>query len=235
MSHLKHVTKKRIARILLAGGLATGGLGAPLLLATGTAQAGTLPCGTTIAAGTACTTTGSVELTPGPLTLTAPSELDWSGTANGLDLHLEDVTAGQQSYGVDDATGTGAGWHVTASATTFATGDAAPFNSLPNTGTLSTNGGTAYGASTAPTAVCATGATCTLPVDTTAYPVAITTGGPASTIYDSATSNGFGSIIVGGGADPVGWWLNVPANTPLAPTGPSTYASTVTLQIISGP
>ena len=235
MSHLLHVTKQRFVRILLAGGLVTGGLCAPALLAAGTAQADTLPCGSSIAAGTVCAVSGSVQLTPGPLTLTAPSALAWWGTANGFDLHLEDVTADQQSYVVDDATGTGAGWHVTASATPFATGDAAPFNSLPNTGTLSTNGGTTYGASTAPTAVCSDGATCTLPVNDTAYPVPITTDGTASTIYDSATSNGFGSIIVGGGADPVGWWLNVPANTPLAPTGRSTYQSTITLQIISGP
>jgi hypothetical protein len=233
MSHQMHVVKKRLVRLAIAGGLFTGAVGAPLLLAAGTAQAAPGPCGTAIAAGTVCTLTGTLTLTPGSLTLTSPTALAWSGTANGLDLHLEDVIPAQQSYVVDDATGTGAGWHVTASATTFTS--VAAGASLPNANTLSTNGGTTYGANTAPTPVCSTGATCTLPANPLTYPVPITTGGAASTIYDDSTANGLGSIIVGGGASVVGWWLNVPANTVLVAPGTTTYLSTVTMQIISGP
>src|SRR6202012_3061432 len=89
MSHLLHVTKQRFVRILLAGGLVTGGLGAPALLAAGTAQADTLPCGSSIAAGTVCAVSGSVQLTPGPLTRTAPSAHAGWGTAPGIDRHQE--------------------------------------------------------------------------------------------------------------------------------------------------
>jgi hypothetical protein len=52
----------------------------------------------------------------------------------------------------------------------------------------------------------------------------------AVTIFDDAALTGLGSITVGVGANPVGWWLNVPAS---AIAG--TYTSTVTLEIISGP
>jgi hypothetical protein len=67
------------------------------------------------------------------------------------------------------------------------------------------------------------------------YPVAITTAAsspPASDIYDASATTGLGSVTIGGSsaANPVGWWLNVPANT-LA----GTYTSTVTVDIISGP
>jgi hypothetical protein len=62
--------------------------------------------------------------------------------------------------------------------------------------------------------------------------VAITTATTASNIYDASATTGLGSVTIGGSsaANPVGWWLNVPANT-LA----GTYTSTVTVDIISGP
>lgn len=166
----------------------------------------------------------------GPLTLTSPTALAWSGTDNGLNQSLVDTTTAHQSYLVNDATGSAAGWHVTASATTFTTGTAA----LPNSGTFVTTGSTtSITATTAPSPVCSSGATCLLPTNTQAYPVAFTTAATsptAVTIYDTAALTGLGSIVVGGGAQPVGWWLNVPAS---AVAG--TYTSTVTLQIISGP
>ncbi len=121
------------------------------------------------------------------------------------------------------------------SATTFSTGGGSP-STLANIGTLSTNGSlTSISGSTAPTATCLSGSTCTLPTDTTSYPVAITTAASsptASDIYDASASTGLGSVTIGGSsaANPVGWWLNVPANT-LA----GTYTSTVTVEIISGP
>jgi hypothetical protein len=227
MSQKMHVIRKRLVRLLVAGGLLTGAVGAPVLLTAGTAEAG--PCGTAIAAGTSCTLTGTLNLLAGPLTLTSPTALAWSGTENGLNQSLVDTTTAHQSYLVDDATGSGAGWHVTASATTFTTGTAA----LPDSGTFVTTGSTtSVTSANAPTPVCSSGATCLLPTNTTSYPVALTTATAptAVTIYDTAVLTGLGSIVVGGGANPVGWWLNVPAS---APAG--TYTSTVTLQIISGP
>ena len=140
------------------------------------------------------------------------------------------TTTAQQSYLVNDATGSGAGWHVTASATTFTTGTAA----LPDSGTFVTTGSTtSVTSANAPSPVCSSGATCLLPSNTSTYPIAFTTAATsptALTICDTAILTGLGSIIVGGGANPVGWWLNVPAS---AVAG--TYTSTVTLQIIAGP
>ena len=88
-------------------------------------------------------------------------------------------------------------------------------------------------ASSAPSSSCVK--TCTRPSDTVTYPVAITTAAsapPAATVYDTPPGTGDDAIILGGhsAADPVGWWINVPANTRVG-----TYTSTVTLTIVSGP
>jgi hypothetical protein len=218
----------RLARLLAACVFLTGGIGAPVLLAAGTAQAAA--CGPAVAAGTTCTLTGTLTLTAGSLTMTSPTALAWAGTENGLDQQLADPTTAHQSYLVNDATGSGAGWHVTASATTFTTGSL----TLANTGTFSTTGSTSsIAATTAPTAACSSLSTCTLPTNTTTYPVAITTAASsptAVTIYDTSAATGLGSITIGIGANPVGWWLNVPAATKAG-----TYTSTVTLGVISAP
>jgi WxL domain surface cell wall-binding len=207
----------------------TGGLAPALITLTpGVASAG--PCGSAVAAGTTCTLTGSLGVTGASLTLTSPSSLTWSETLNGLDQSVVDTTAGDQQYTVNDATGTGAGWHVTMSATTFTNSS----HTLLNTGTLSTNGSvTSISGTGAPTATCS--ATCTLPTNTTTYPVAIMTAASSPTpsvIYDTSASTGLGQVVIGGSAaaDPVGWWLQIPASVY---TG--SYVSTVTLEVISGP
>jgi hypothetical protein len=195
---------------------------------SGPASAGA--CGTAIPAGTSCTMTGTVTLSGGTLTLTSPSSLTWTGSLTGLDQSLVDTTALDQQYTVDDATGSGAGWHVTTSATTFTNGT----HTFNNTGTFVTNGSVSSVTSTsAPTATCT--ATCTLPTNTTTYPVAITTAATTPTpvtIYDTAVNTGMGQIVIGGSTqtNPVGWWVNVPAS---ASSG--SYTSTITMQITSGP
>jgi hypothetical protein len=218
----------RIVSLAGAVVLLAGGIDVPLLLAPVPAQA--VVCGSAVPAGTPCTLTGTVGVTAGALNLTSPSALAWSTTVSGVDQQLVDTTSAHQSYLVNDATGSGAGWHVTVSATTFTTGTV----TLSNSGTFLTTGSiTSEIATTAPTAACSSGATCALPTDTTTYPVAITTAAssPTSyTIYDTSASTGLGSITVGIGANPVGWWVNV-----LAKSQAGTYTSTITLQIISGP
>jgi WxL domain surface cell wall-binding len=220
---------RRLARalgvlVVLAGGLTAGSVA----LLPGTAMAG--PCGTAIAAGTSCAMTGTVSLSAGPLTLTSPSSLSWSSTLTGLDQSLVDTNAGDQQYTVNDATGSGAGWHVTAAATTFTNGTA----TFPNTGTFVTNGSvTSVTSTSAPSATC-TG-TCTLPTNSTTYPVGITTAAASPTpvtIYDTAAGTGMGQVVIGGSTapDPVGWWVNVPAS---ATAG--SYTSTITMEIISAP
>jgi hypothetical protein len=141
-----------------------------------------------------------------------------------------DAVAGDQQLTATDNTGTGAGWNITISATTFTNGT----HTLPNSAVLIFSGSLSSPASTtAPTAACAT--SCTLPTDTTTYPVAITTAASSPTtykIYDTSTSTGEGVITIGGSAaaNPIGWWVQVPASVY---TG--SYTSTVTLSVVSGP
>lgn len=210
----------------LAACLVAGGIGAPVLLAAG--AAGAAACGTATAAGTACALTGTATLGAGSLTLAAPGSLNWSATLSGLDQHLVDPA--DTTYTVDDATGSGAGWHVAVSATQFTAGG----RTLANAGTVVNTGSTgSVTATTAPAASCHAGATCTLPADSTTYPVAIATAAtsPGSyTIYDTAASTGLGEITIGGGANLVGWWVNVPASS-----SAGAYTSTFTLEIVSAP
>jgi hypothetical protein len=222
------VTRPLAARLVTAVALLAAAAGVPALLGTAAAQAAA--CGPATPAGSPCTLTGTLGVTAGSLTLTSPTALAWAATENGTDQLLVDPTTAHQSFVVNDLTGSGAGWHVTVSATTFTSG----VNTMANAGTFSLTGSiSSKVATTAPTAACSSGATCTLPTDTTAYPVAITTAASAPTavtIYDTSVNTGLGSMTLGIGASPVGWWLNVPASTKAG-----TYTSTVSLQIISGP
>jgi hypothetical protein len=220
-------------RLLSALGVSTvlvSGFSAGSVVMAGTA--GAAPCGVPVADGSDCTLTGTVTLTGGTLTLTSPSSLTWIGTLTGLSQSLVDVLPTDEQYTVTDATGSAAGWNVTTSATTFTSGA----NTFPDAGTFVTNGSTASVTSTAgPSATCTTGpANCVAPANTTTYPVAITTAPVAPTpsvIYDTSAGTGIGQFTIGfPGANPVGWWVNVPA-TAIA----GVYTSTVTMQIISGP
>jgi hypothetical protein len=209
------------ASILAFGSLAAG---SPAALAAG--------CGSPVVVGTSCTLTGTLTLGGGSLSLTSPSSLTWAGTLTGSALSVVDTVAADQQLTVLDATGTGSGWHISTSATTFTTGS----KTLGNTGTLVFTGSTSsITATTGPTGACVVVLTCTLPSDTTTYPVAITTAAsapPASTIYDTGSGTGVGAVLIGGSAaaNPAGWWLNIPATT-----SAGTYTSTITMQIISGP
>ena len=231
MRHLSRVIRRRVGPVAGAGVLLAGGIGAGVLAGAGAAQAAS--CSGAVAAGTTCTDTGTLTFSAGTLALTSPTALAWAGTDTGLNQLLVDTTTAQQSYIVDDATGSGLGWNVTVSATTFTS--ITPAATLVNAGTFSTNGSVAaQTATTAPTATCTSGATCTLPTNTTTYPVAITTAASAPTavkIYDTSAASGLGSIVIGyPAAAAVGWWVAVPANAV-----PATYTSTVTLEVISAP
>lgn len=212
------------ALVILAGGMTAG---SGVLLSGMASAAG---CGGAVPAGSNCTMTGTVNLSGGALTLTSPSSLTWTGTLTGIDQSIVDTISGDQQYTVNDATGSGAGWHVTTSATTFTNGS----HTFPDTGTFVTNGSaTSITATTAPTATCT--ATCTLPSNSTTYPVAVTTAASSPTpvtIYDTAAASGMGQIVIGGSTqpNPVGWWVNVPASA-----SAGAYTSTITMAVISGP
>jgi hypothetical protein len=229
MNWAKRKNSRRLSLLMAVGALVTGGVGASALLA---APAQATACGTAQAT---CTMTGTLTLTAGTLNLTTSTSLSWTGAVTGADLKLVDLTAADETYTVVDATGSGAGWHVTTSATTFTTGPL----SLANTGTFSTNGSLVSSTATGyPTTACTASSTCTVPTHTTApttYPVLITTATsapPTSVIYDANAATGIGSIAIGGSGNPapVGWWLNVPGNTK-----PGSYVSSISMAVITAP
>jgi WxL domain surface cell wall-binding len=230
-----HSTRKRSVRLFGASVLLVGGIGVPVLFGAEGAQAAV--CGTADATGVSCTMTGTFVLGAGALGLTPPASLGWAGPVTGVDQAFADLTAADQTYLVNDSSGAGAGWSVSVSATPFTltTSD----TTLPLAGTFQTNGSVTDETDlTSPTASCSAATACTLPTNGTIYPVDITTvagvapAGDIFTIYDAAAGTGLGSIIIGGSteANPVGWWLNVPANT-LA----GTYTSTITMAIVDAP
>jgi hypothetical protein len=217
MKRLSRATGTRLAVLVVLAGSAA------VLPAAAAKAAG---CGTPTGAGVSCAATGTLTWTSGVLNLVSPTDLSWTGTANGLDQHVVDTEPEDQAFTVSDATGTGTGWHITVSATTFTSGA----NTLLNAGTFSLNGSTnSQTTTTVPPATCSGGSTCTLPIDTTVYPVAITTAatGPvAVTIYNANAPSGLGSINI----NPVGWWLNIPGTVP-----GGSYTSTITVEILATP
>ena len=251
MSVLSSIARRKAAAVVGGFALILGGFATAAVAGAGSADAASCVIGTP------CSLTGAATLGTGSLTATMPGSLAWAATLNGLGQNLVDTTAtatGDQGYTVDDATGTGAGWHVTVSATTF-TSTTVPADTLPNSGTFSTNGTvtetvtggvvTAGGPAdtTPPSDACTAGAgDCTLPDDAAVtYPVAITTAATtptAVTIYNAAalpTPSGLGSVTIGSfgtitATNPVGWWIRVPSSTPIG-----AYDSTVTIDIVSGP
>jgi hypothetical protein len=163
------------------------------------------------------------------VTLTSPGSLAWSGTLSGTNQQTVDTTAADQQLTVSDSTGTAAGWHVTGSATTFTTGT----YTIPATGAMDVTGSVSSVASSAPSATCV--GSCVLPTNTTTYPVLLNTASsspPPFVLYDTSSGTGVGQITLGGSAatNPIGWWMNLPANA-----HPGTYTSTVTLTVVSGP
>ena len=181
-------------------------------------------------AGTAADSGTTPEVTlAGSLTLAPPASLAWAATDTGHTQDVVDTLPADQQLTVDDSAGTGAGWHITVSATTFTSGA----HTLPDTGALSVTGSTSALTSAAPSVACA--GPCVLPTDTTSYPVTIDTAASSPspvTVYDAAAGSGTGTVTVGGSdmAHPLGWWALVPA---AAYAG--SYTSTVTLDLVSGP
>jgi hypothetical protein len=208
--------------VVLSGGLTAGSVA----LLAGPAGA------TTCVAPASCSMTGTVGLTGGTLSLTTSGSLGWTGTLTGTGQSLVDTIPADQQYTVDDATGSGAGWHVTVSATTFTN---TPTHTFPDNGTFSTNGSMgSVTSSNVPSATCTVVGSCTLPNDSAVtYPVAITTAAsspPPVTIYSAQSASGLGSIVIGNTPDPVGWWVNVPGT---AVSG--NYTSTIVMTVISAP
>lgn len=117
---------------------------------------------------------------------------------------------------IQDTRGTGAGWNLTITSTTFSTGGGTPR-------TLSTTASSLTGV----TSACASG-TCTTPSNAQTYPIAVPAAGTAPTavkFFNTTANNGMGIFTV---TPTIA--VTVPQN---AYAG--TYSSTVTLSVVSGP
>jgi hypothetical protein len=188
-----------------------------------------------------CTTTGTVTITAGGLTVGAPASLSWTANITGAAQTIYDTSTSDEILYTSDLRGllsgnANAGWNITATATTFSASGGA---TLADTGTgqvLAFGGGAAGSASQVPTAACVTVLTCTPAVTTvTGYPLFVPTGASATPtkIYNSSTATGQGIGQVGGtgtGVNPAVWQVNLPAVV-----NAGTYTSTVTVTIAAVP
>ncbi len=197
---MKNILKLRLSRHIASAAIGVGMLGVLIGGNVGTAMADT--------------GNGSLDVGAGSL-----SESITSVTINGgsgLALNGTDQTPSiAMPMTVTDATGSGAGWHLTIKAGQF-TGTTSSSDKLP-TSAVSVSGVT-------PTDV--SGSTNTAPSGNTVnYPLTVPTGNTASSLYSAAAASGLGAFTV----TPT-MTLNVPANTV-----PDTYQSIFTVAIVSGP
>jgi hypothetical protein len=167
------------------------GFAAVALVATTAALAGTL------------TATASVTGAAG-ISMALPSGPSVSDTLDGTDQ----VVAWSAVLGLVDARGTGAGWNLTMSSTTFSDGSGH---------TLSP--GTVASVS----ASCQGGNSCTAATNSISYP--LTLSSTAAKFFNAAAASGMGKVNVTPSVD-----VAIPGN---AYAG--TYSSTVTLAAVSGP
>lgn len=160
---------------------------------------------TVTAAGFASTLTPTGTITGATgLSMNLPANPSFSDTLDGTD---QTVTWGAV-LGVTDARGSGAGWNLQISATSF--DDGASHSLAP-------------GAVSAVSAACIGGSSCTGATNAVGYPLTVT--GTAAKFYNAATATGMGKVNVTPTID-----VLVPGN---AYAG--TYTSTVTLAAVTGP
>ncbi len=164
------------------------------------------------AAAFAVGTAGTATITGGTLTLAPPTTANFAATLNGSD---QDVTA-SQLFDVWDDTGSGAGWNITATSTTFTTGThvlAATSVTISSTPTVTLDGGAGTGI-----------------VGTTnvSYPYTLPAGGTAPTatkLFNAMAGSGTGHQTV-----TATMHLAVPRATYAG-----VYTSTWTYSLVSGP
>jgi hypothetical protein len=164
------------------------------------------------ATASAANVTATATVNAGTLTLSTTASPGVSVTLDGTDQ----TPSYTLPMTVNDATGSGTGWNVTITSTTFSTGGGSPH-------LLSTSASTA----TAVSSTCATG-TCTNPSNSISYPLAVPAGSSAPTavkLFNAAATSGMGKFTV---TPTVG--VAIPANTYAG-----TYQSTVTVAVVSGP
>jgi hypothetical protein len=157
--------------------------------------------------------TATANVNAGTLTLSTSATPSVSATLDGTDQ----TPSYTLPMSLNDATGSGAGWNITITSTTFSTGGGSPK-------TLSTSAST----TTAAGATCAGGTTCTAPTNSIGYPLAVPAGSSAPTavkLFNAAANTGLGNFTVTPTIQ-----VAIPANTYAG-----TYTSTVTVAVVSGP
>jgi hypothetical protein len=162
----------------------------------------------------ASATSATATLNAGSLAfVSTPPAVSWTVTLNGSNQ----TPTTTQALDVGDGTGSGTGWDITATSTTF--------SCCTGSHTLST---TATTIQSAPSIACDSSVTCTTATNSITYPYTLPAAGTAPTatkIYNAAANTGMGNQTV----TPT-WQLSVPANTYAG-----TYTSTWTLSLVSGP
>jgi hypothetical protein len=148
----------------------------------------------------------------GTLSMVAPTSVAFSANVTGVD---QTVNSNALSFDVTDATGSGAGWNITATSTTFTDG----------THTLSS---TAVTQQAAPTKSCDASTTCTLATTNVTYPYTLPAGATAPTatkLYNATANTGMGAQTSVGVMR-----LALPASV-----FAGSYTSTWTYSLVSGP
>jgi hypothetical protein len=160
----------------------------------------------------AVATTATATLTGGTLGFVAAP----ASTGFGVSLTGQDVVGtATQTFDVGDATGSGAGWNVTATSTSFTTGS----HSLAPTSIT---------VQAVPTVACDSGASCTTATNGVSYPYTLPAGATAPTatkIFSSGANTGLGNQTL-----TLVLRLAIPANA-----FAGSYSSTWTYTIVSGP
>ncbi|MBV9214473.1 MAG: WxL domain-containing protein [Actinobacteria bacterium] len=164
------------------------------------------------AASSAQATSATATLSAGSLAfVSAPPSVSFSATLNGQDQNPTTT----QALDVGDATGSGSGWNITATSTTFTAGS----HTLSNSATS---------VASAPSVACDSSVTCTTATTNVTYPYSLPAAGTAPTatkLFNATANTGLGNQTV----TPT-WKLAVPASTYAG-----TYTSTWTLSLASGP
>jgi hypothetical protein len=185
-------TSRRLA--VLAGGLIAAGMM-------------TWPCAAGATPATAVIGAGSLAFVTAPANVTFPST-----ALNGAD---QTITT-NEGFDIGDATGSGTGWSISATSTTFINGAEDTISDSATT------------VQTAPTVGCDSGSSCTTATNSIAYPYTLPAGATAPTatkLFDAAENTGMGDQTVTATLS-----LAIVADTYVG-----TYTSTWTISLASGP
>jgi hypothetical protein len=154
--------------------------------------------------------TATATVNGGSLALSSSATPSVSVTLNGTDQSPSYTVP----FVITDPRGTGAGWNVTMTSTTFTSGS----------DTLATDASAVTGA----TSGCTSGIACTNATNSVPFPVTVpaaATAPAAVKIFNAALNTGMGSVTVTPTVQ-----VSIPPNT-----AAGTYTSTLTLAVVSGP